>query len=66
LFRPCPLWANAFLFFKSLAQAGQTCFDFLRALPALGKLVFISVRLCPRWASHLFFHFAFARVGQAV
>ena len=54
LFRPCPKWANAFSFFKSLAQAGQTCFYFLRALPALGKPFIFLFCLCPRRASLCF------------
>jgi hypothetical protein len=66
LFRPCPQRANAFSFFKSLAQAGQTCFDFFIALPGLGKPFIFSFCLCPCWASHLFFYFTFARAGQAI
>jgi len=30
------------------------------------QYVLFLLRLCPHWASHLFFHFAFAHVGQAI
>ena len=62
---PCPSWANVFLFFKSLAHAGQAVYFFISPLPALGKPFIFSFHLCPRWASRLFFQFAFVRRGQA-
>jgi hypothetical protein len=57
---------NMFWFLIGLARCGQRRFYFSRALPTLGKPFIFSFCLCLSWASHLFFHFVFARGGQAI